>query len=61
METALWPLLDESKEEIERFRFEVVCHCHTPMHPGLLFPALCVVLVLLVVVDCRAHGRDWDQ
>jgi hypothetical protein len=31
------------------------------MHLGLIFPALCVILVLLVVVDCRACGRDWGD
>jgi len=28
------------------------------MHYGLLFPVLCLILVLLVVVDCQACGRD---
>ena len=49
----LWP------GDFERFWADVVCHCHTPMHPGLLFPALCVVLVLLVVVDCRGDDA-WE-
>ena len=31
------------------------------MHIGLLFPALCLVIVLLVVMDCRAGSRDWDR
>jgi hypothetical protein len=42
----------------ERFRAGAVCRSIPRMIPSILFPVLCVALVLLVVIDCRACGRD---
>jgi hypothetical protein len=42
----------------ERFQAETVYIAIPRMIPCILFPALSVILVLIVVIDCQACGHD---